>query len=61
MDLVDVRVRCPYCNERIDLQIDPSIKSQSYEEDCSVCCRPIVLTIELEDEMPRVRAGTIDE
>ncbi len=36
---------CPYCGEPISLVLDLSGDDQSYYEDCSVCCRPIKLTI----------------
>lgn len=53
---------CPYCNEPIDIVIDPSIASQSYIEDCQVCCRPITLNVEIEDDgQVRVHAATEDE
>ncbi len=36
--------RCPYCHEKISVLIDLSIdESQTYIEDCEVCCRPIQL------------------
>lgn len=32
---------CPYCGEPVELVIDPAGgASQSYIEDCPVCCRP---------------------
>lgn len=34
---------CPYCGELIELLIDCSVPEQSYYEDCSVCCRPILV------------------
>lgn len=53
---------CPYCNEPIDIVIDPSIASQSYIEDCQVCCRPITLNVEIEDDgQVEVHAATEDE
>ena len=33
--------QCPYCWQEISMLLDPSIPSQSYIEDCEVCCRPI--------------------
>ena len=36
-------IDCPYCGERIELDIDTSAGSQDYIEDCQVCCRPIQL------------------
>ncbi len=46
MDVTDtVEVNCPYCGEEIELVVDYSAGSQEYVEDCSVCCRPIVVRI----------------
>ncbi len=42
-------VDCPYCGERIELVVDGSIEQQEYVEDCSVCCRPIVVTVAAEE------------
>lgn len=36
---------CPYCGEFIELVIDPLLFNQEYVEDCSVCCRPILIII----------------
>ena len=36
-------VSCPYCGESIELLIDDSVSEQEYIEDCSVCCRPILI------------------
>lgn len=36
---------CPYCGERIELVVDCSIPEQSYIEDCSVCCHPMVVVV----------------
>lgn len=41
---IDVEVTCPYCWETITLYLDLSVESQSYVEDCSVCCRPMTVT-----------------
>lgn len=34
---------CPYCWEPIEIALDLSVESQQQVEDCSVCCRPIVI------------------
>jgi hypothetical protein len=39
-------VQCPYCGESFDTNVDPSGGSQEYIEDCYVCCRPIVFSLE---------------
>lgn len=47
--LEDVRLRCPYCGEFTDFEVDCSAGDQSYYEDCEVCCRPIGVTVYLDD------------
>lgn len=37
-------VICPYCGETITLLLDLSVESQSYIEDCSVCCQPMTVS-----------------
>lgn len=36
-------ITCPYCWESIEIALDLSVESQQQVEDCSVCCRPIVI------------------
>ncbi len=43
-------VYCPCCGERITLLVDCSLSEQSYVEDCSVCCRPLVVTVTVDDD-----------
>ena len=38
-------LQCPYCGELIELTIDASAGGQAYIEDCSVCCRPIEVSL----------------
>ncbi len=33
--------QCPYCWEEISMLLDTSVSSQSYVEDCEVCCNPL--------------------
>ena len=42
-------IGCPYCGEQIDVLVDCSAGSQEYVEDCSVCCRPIVVRFAVEE------------
>jgi hypothetical protein len=42
-------VNCPYCGEAITLLLDLSVESQSYIEDCSVCCQPMNVSYSAED------------
>ena len=44
------QVRCPYCGEFIPLRLDGSAGDQSYVEDCSVCCQPMLVTLRVDDD-----------
>lgn len=43
-------IACPYCGENIELVIDCSIPEQDYIEDCEVCCRPINLSVLVDEK-----------
>jgi hypothetical protein len=45
---------CPYCGEPIELVVDCSMSEQRYVEDCSVCCHPIVVTVNVSAEQVSV-------
>jgi hypothetical protein len=38
-------VACPYCAELINVRLDLSAGSQSYVEDCQVCCQPMLVNV----------------
>jgi cysteine-rich CPXCG protein len=40
---------CPYCWQEISMVLDPVVKSQTYVEDCEVCCHPIQIRYSFED------------
>jgi hypothetical protein len=42
---VQTEITCPHCGEVFPIQVDTSQAEQSFVEDCTVCCRPIALTI----------------
>ena len=44
-----VDITCPYCGEAIEIALDASGGEQQYVEDCQVCCRPIVMSVTLDD------------
>ncbi|HUX82047.1 MAG TPA: CPXCG motif-containing cysteine-rich protein [Halothiobacillus sp.] len=55
MDLQpEVSVQCPYCWETISLLLDASAGAQNYVEDCSVCCRPIIVHVSFLFDEPEV-------
>jgi hypothetical protein len=40
---------CPYCWEEISMVLDTSVATQTYVEDCEVCCNPIEVRYRVED------------
>jgi hypothetical protein len=43
-------VQCPYCWEAIELTLDLSAGSQTYTEDCHVCCQPILVRLSVDED-----------
>lgn len=57
--LQERRLECPFCGEPITILVDTSAGTQSYVEDCEVCCRPMNIAVEAEDgELYSVTAGS---
>jgi hypothetical protein len=56
-----VRVYCPYCGEIIEIIVDLSVDHQEYVEDCSVCCRPIVMAVTAGDTGAAVNVRSEDD
>ena len=54
-------IYCPYCGENIEIIVDGSVEQQNYTEDCSVCCRPMELSISVTGEDITVTARRDDE
>lgn len=55
--ILDATFDCAYCGETVWTTVDPSGgRHQSYTEDCQVCCRPNVLTIEVEESADGIEA-----
>jgi hypothetical protein len=44
--VVETDITCPHCGETFPLQIDTSQRNQSFIEDCTICCRPIQLSVQ---------------
>ncbi len=46
---------CPYCGEPVDTWPDPGGgPEQTYIEDCSVCCRPMRVSVRFGDSLDEV-------
>jgi hypothetical protein len=39
------KILCPYCGEPIEVRLDNIGAAEEYVEDCSVCCRPVLLHV----------------
>ncbi|WP_438968518.1 CPXCG motif-containing cysteine-rich protein [Nonlabens sp.] len=46
--MIEYFFMCPHCWQEISMLLDPAY-SQTYVEDCEVCCNPIELTVSFED------------
>jgi hypothetical protein len=57
-----LEVTCPYCGEAFTTAIDLSAGSQTYIEDCQVCCQPIEmrLAVTAAGEFASLQAERID-
>lgn len=54
--------QCPYCWEQISMLIDVSQSSQSYIEDCEICCNPIQINVQTEgQEIVSFQADNIEQ
>jgi hypothetical protein len=58
----DAVVYCPYCNESVEITLDPgSGPHQEYVEDCEVCCQPWTLSVSYgEDGHASVTVAPLD-
>jgi len=58
--LHEKQITCPFCWESITVLVDPS-ESQLYTEDCSVCCRPILIQTEAQGDYVSVEVTQEDD
>ena len=58
--LHEKQITCPFCWESITVLVDPS-ESQLYTEDCSVCCRPILIQTEVQGDYVNVEVTQEDD
>ncbi|MGH8370057.1 MAG: CPXCG motif-containing cysteine-rich protein [Gammaproteobacteria bacterium] len=55
-------IQCPYCGETIEIVVDCSVEYQRYIEDCRVCCRPMQLTVAIDEAgVPVIEASGEDD
>ena len=51
LERVEYFFACPHCWQRISVVLDTSVRSQTYVEDCEVCCHPIEVRYAVEDDV----------
>lgn len=53
---------CPYCWETISMLLDTTVSTQTYIEDCEVCCNPIqIITQFSESELTAFQVDSIEQ
>ncbi len=45
-----VAIECPHCGETFTLAIDASEGSAEFTVDCEVCCRPMTVSVRINDD-----------
>ena len=45
----EIFFQCPYCAQTISFLVEALFGSQSYIEDCEVCCQPITIRYQAEE------------
>ncbi len=57
-----IDLSCPYCGEWITVFVDASAGDQQYIEDCQVCCRPIRMSVSVDEAgEPTITANAEDD
>ncbi|WP_090754621.1 CPXCG motif-containing cysteine-rich protein [Nonlabens sp. Hel1_33_55] len=46
--MIEYFFSCPHCWQEISMLLDPAY-SQTYVEDCEVCCNPIEVSVSFDD------------
>jgi hypothetical protein len=45
--LEPARITCPWCWQTVQITVDCSAGSAQYVEDCQVCCRPMIVQVQV--------------
>ena len=60
--MIEKEFTCPYCWENQLKMVDPSLSTQTYIEDCEVCCNPIEFHINItDDELVQITPISIEQ
>lgn len=44
-----VEVECPYCGDTLDVRVSTDEEGQSLVQNCQVCCKPVQLSVEVDE------------
>lgn len=60
--MIEHYFQCPYCWDEISMLLDTSVTSQTYIEDCEVCCNPIEISVQFENlELIHITTNPIEQ
>lgn len=60
--MLEHEFQCPYCWESITMLLDRSVSKQTYIEDCEICCNPIEVSVEFnQEELTSFSAQNIEQ
>jgi len=45
-----ISIECPHCGETFSLALDASEGSAEFTVDCEVCCRPMTVSVRINDD-----------
>jgi hypothetical protein len=45
-----ISIECPHCGETFSLALDASEGSAEFTDDCEVCCRPMTVSVRVNDD-----------
>lgn len=57
----EISLSCPHCGEPLIIEPEPCDELVEYVEDCSVCCRPILVTVKYSENGSEVTARRENE
>jgi Cysteine-rich CPXCG/Domain of unknown function (DUF309) len=61
-DAAALAAQCPYCGERVTVQVEPiGADTEQYVEDCPVCCRPWTVEVARDESGPSVHLHREDD
>ncbi len=49
-------LQCPYCGENFLSTYDVEHSQQDYTEECAVCCKPITVSVRLDEQARLIEA-----